>query len=789
MRTETALLATLLLLLSLSTGLAQETPSYNVSVSATPPDCVLGLTGSGSYRQGSRATIEARVSPECRFVKWVFRGGGLPEEVAANPFTFYVFDDVEATAILEKLYRDNGTVIERVYIAFSANITSKALNLPRPKIVRPGERVDIYAQTEVLDGEYKYVFLYWSGPDGLRIDRASASITVNKSMTLVANYYVFRKFLDEYYPLHVFVKTSYPDVELPDGTVQRAVAIRVQGYNITLAIQPVPEPLLNLVEPVYERYIPYIITVSSPEEVVLTVNGKPLEVGSSVRLMDREGKAVVIEAPSEAGNVRLKKVMLGNMPQKPLGSGSEVIAFPLSKPIEVELIYTTIPHAFLREIPVVGALAYTLTETGYSILGAILGTTLYSDVEEIPFPIALATPLALIIGSGGGLAYAARIISRRGVRASIAAAGRGSIRGVRSRIASLMEKNEAEPDILPIKTELPYESRFTASPELVKMLEEAEPVEAVEGAEAEEEEEPVFDTDFMEKLEELVRVVEEGGRGTFPSSLLQLTRFTETYLDAVQTNRVRLEIDTTPLIYREEITKLVRKILATPSGVITVSGGDRLLRERVVEKALERAGRKWVKAGGLILPPEPTAIAQTLKKTAKGADTLILRDVAPSKALAQAAITSKLLIISILERGGEIELPPIPDDALPGVTASILAERELIKRIDHIQFNALVTLARIFRGAETVMAFADLLEEGLPPEEALDTLWTIEFKATFPSFEYHVAKQILEKGLTYGEARDLYITAYKQVTAGGDPQASWRRFLTKLEKLGVKVSA
>jgi hypothetical protein len=55
-------------------------------------------------------------------------------------------------------------------------------------------------------------------------------------MTLVANYYTFKKFLDEYYPIHIFVKPSYPDIELPDGRIERAVALIVKGYNVTIPI-------------------------------------------------------------------------------------------------------------------------------------------------------------------------------------------------------------------------------------------------------------------------------------------------------------------------------------------------------------------------------------------------------------------------------------------------------------------------------------------------------------------------------------------------------------------------
>jgi hypothetical protein len=90
------------------------------------------------------------------------------------------FGDVEAEAVLQKLYRDNGTVVERFYVAFASNITSRAYTPPKPKIVMYGEEVNIYTPQEVLDGDYRYVFLYWSGPEGLRIDTPSATIKVNK---------------------------------------------------------------------------------------------------------------------------------------------------------------------------------------------------------------------------------------------------------------------------------------------------------------------------------------------------------------------------------------------------------------------------------------------------------------------------------------------------------------------------------------------------------------------------------------------------------------------------------
>jgi hypothetical protein len=347
---KTAITILIAFMALLPTILAQE--EYAVKLSATPPECATALIGSGSYRQGSQATIEVRVST--KFIEWRIEGGGLPDSVSANPFTFYVFGDIEAEAILQKLYRDNGTVVERFYVAFASNITSRAYTPPRPKIVMYGEEVNIYTPQEVLDGDYRYVFLYWSGPEGLRIDTPSATIKVNRSMTLVANYYTFKKFLDEYYPIHIFVKPSYPDIELPDGRVERAVALMVKGYNVTIPLQPVPEPLIKLVEPVYEIYVPYIVAVNSPRPVDITLNGQKVTVGSSVKLLGKEGSTISLEAPSRYGRLRLDRYEVGGRPSVGSGGKSGLIVAQLTNPISILITYTEIPYAFLMDVPLVG---------------------------------------------------------------------------------------------------------------------------------------------------------------------------------------------------------------------------------------------------------------------------------------------------------------------------------------------------------------------------------------------------------------------------------------------------
>jgi hypothetical protein len=152
-----------------------------------------------------------------------------------------------------------------------------------------------------------------------------------------------------------------------------------------------------------------------------------------------------------------------------------------------------------------------------------------------------------------------------------------------------------------------------------------------------------------------------------------------------------------------------------PSGLITVSGGERLLREKVIEAALTKAGRRWVRTPqNLILPPDVNATVSMLKKLAKGADVVVV-DGPVSKALAQAAFQAKLLVISLSDKGGDIVLPPLSDRLLPGIIAWLLFERDVLRRLDYQTFKELVRVAKCFRGLDTVSAYADMLDEGLSP--------------------------------------------------------------------------
>jgi hypothetical protein len=495
--------------------------------------------------------------------------------------------------------------------------------------------------------------------------------------------------------------------------------------------------------------------------------------------LGREGSTISVEAPSRYGRLKLDRYEVGGRPSVGSGGKSGLIVAQLTNPLSILITYTEIPYAFLIDVPLVGGLAYSLTETGYSILSILI-----TDLDTIPYPIAMALPLALIATPGAGITYAVRNISRKGVRGSLRISVR---RGAYRRLAALVEEKSQAP-IIEAFQNIPSDSRFRAPTELSERLMRVESMMQAETTGTVIQEGVVPEEELpLDDLKELESCIAEGRVGRFRSSLLQLTEMGEELFTAIQAGRVRLEKDDRPVVYSAEVARLAERVSAMPSGLITVSGGERLLREKVIEVALTKAGRRWVRAPqNLILPPDVNATVSMLKKLAKGADVVIV-DGPVSKALAQAAFQAKLLVISLSDRGGDIVLPPISDRLLPGIMAWLLFERDVLRRLDYKTFKELVRVAKCFRGLDTVSAYAEILDEGLSPEEAVEQLWSREFMAVFPGFESKIAVRIVESGLSYGEARDLYITSYRQVMAGGDPQASWRRFVGKLERLGVRV--
>jgi HEAT repeat protein len=215
----------------------------------------------------------------------------------------------------------------------------------------------------------------------------------------------------------------------------------------------------------------------------------------------------------------------------------------------------------------------------------------------------MALPLALIATPGAGIAYAVSRASKGGVRGSLRISVR---RGAYRRLAALVEERSQAP-IIEAFQNIPSESRFQAPAELGERLTRVESMmQAENAAETTLQEEVVSEVELpLDDVKELESCVAEGGVGRFRSSLLQLTEVGEELFTAIQAGKIKLEKDGTPLVYSAEVARLAERVSAMPSGLITVSGGERLLRERVVEAALAKAGRRWVRAPqNLILPPD-----------------------------------------------------------------------------------------------------------------------------------------------------------------------------------------
>jgi HEAT repeat protein len=170
---------------------------------------------------------------------------------------------------------------------------------------------------------------------------------------------------------------------------------------------------------------------------------------------------------------------------------------------------------------------------------------------------------------------------------------RGSLRisvrrGAYRRLAALVEERSQAP-IIETFQNIPSDSRFQAPAELSERLMRVESMMQAETTGTVIQEEVVPEEELpLDDVKELESCVAEGRVGRFRSSLLQLTEVGEELFTAIQAGRVRLEKDGTPLVYSAEVARLAERVSAMPSGLITVSGGERLLRERVVEASADK---------------------------------------------------------------------------------------------------------------------------------------------------------------------------------------------------------
>lgn len=765
-------LATALLALALFTTpiLGQET--YTVNVSGEPADCVLSITGAGKFPAGALVKIEAKPTTNCRFIGWeIVKGLGF-SYTSSNPLFFYVDGDFEAKAVFERLYTGpGGEVIERAVINPVLNISLPAELRPQPVIARVGEKIRYVFQPEILIQDRKYVYLYAEALGNIYASQevvlqAPAGVT-----NVTAFYYTYVRFLDEYYPLNQFTTLKAESVKVNENERKIPVYYTVAGKQFPIN-QPIPVQLINLAQVSYVTQYRFTI-IAEGAETTLTINGQEIPVNGVYQFWADAGSTVSIACRTQLGKHLLKSVDSHGiqMSSNCLGAG---IA---TGPAVILLTYRPIPNAQFQDIPYVGGLVYAVAEVGRQVTG----------LEGYPSLI-----MGLTITLAPPAAAAAAAASARKASALVRAKGGDRRRGGDETLQPLLllasprEQGEAVDEALKAsgRVVVPEELRNALAQSLYTHEENAAD-EAVD--------------ELLEKIsteaEEAVARVLEGGKASIQPYQLSLVywdeRRFEEFRQAVAEKRAKIGDDKGFMgldVYGQKIVDAIEKGYAT----LVVKTWDTHLGVALAAEACARTGRK----PQTLEPPyghKPKQVAEDVRKRAGSAGAVIFVNPDPEseKAIVQASLNTKKVHIIVSENTAlnpTLEIPELGDEEYIPVAIALAAGEKILTRLTLRNIEHLAKLASVdgYRTIEKAVAHLKQAfeEEGEPdPEQALHQFFLNELRRVFTSAEI----ELLTQTQSVEQLRAAYIALIRQVNPGADPVQHWRRFHTRLKRLGMVV--
>jgi len=756
-----------LLFLALASLPAAGRQSVTVTLTAEPQECALKIQGAGEYPIGGEVTIEVKVKPECRFVKWEIIRGLKIKEVAVNPFTFYPEEDFEAKAILEPLYRRPEGIVERVIIRVQAN--ASGLTLPEPMIVIKGTPAVIPLPSKQLVGEYEYAFLYAEDSDGNRYYDPEIRLIANRSLTVVGYYAAFKQFLNEYYPLSSFLKPEIPPILESEGVRLYPVGFAIANKTFPLGTE-VPVQLLPLIEPIYERQVKIRIEVVGPSRPIeLVLLGEPIRVINAWEEWVKAGSQISIKAPRSYEAYELVEVE----PYAALEGGG-VITVNASQPTLLRLHYRASEIAFLLEVPVLGPPLFQLTKSVEGMTG----------VRGIP---ALALVVCAFIIAPSGIGCAAVITARRAAARKLikaTAAERG--------LELVMESVSSPKQPFKAKTGDALSARGPLKlPEDLKGVIESlliQPQANLNRDSMEHEvalDEGVMRDDAEEELEKaLMGRVKELAAEVLLHAQLDERKFN--LLNAALSRGLRIVGDLGYFGYEAQATALIKMLVDPSIPFFAVVCED----EGLARKVLDRAGRE---AGVRIFYLEtltetsPKMIAGALKAATKRgeADIIVLSGL--SRFMEEAVVRSTPLLevkVALITRTPWIKpnvTLSINEGYYARLAAALLAVNGLTGYVSWRHLLRLGQLANGCGGISTIERFLEILEEVEDGEEALSRLTIEELGRTFKPEEL----KLLLSATSMEELREAYMSLIRQLRPGSDPIQEWANFYLRLKKMGV----
>jgi hypothetical protein len=347
-----------------------------------------------TYAPGTMVQVYARPAEGCRFAYWASDLAGLNGSIS-NPVTLTLFSDTYLKAVFARIGAPRpgaGEGAKHVFLRITANVTGFQEEV---RLVPAGEEVTITVPREIfVNDSARYVFVGW---DGLDSKEPTITIRVTEDTAVKALYTLYLKFMDLWYHYTDFTEFHAPVVELGPGARMRPTHLLLRPVNITLpAGSRIPRELADRVEVKYQKE--YLLTVGSTisEPLVISLNGEPITLESTVQRWVPEGAAVTLTILWE--------------PERAWVAGPTQRSLMMDGPKSILIEFEEKPHAWALDSPL-KPLIYPILD---SVAARLRGGPLWPQASRIiSQPILVYAIFAAVPAAVGGIGYMGyRILSR-----------------------------------------------------------------------------------------------------------------------------------------------------------------------------------------------------------------------------------------------------------------------------------------------------------------------------------------------------------------------------------------
>lgn len=536
----------------------------------------------------------------------------------------------------------------------------------------------------------------------------------------------------------------------------------------------VPEQLIGLVEPIYERQYRVLIKVEGVDSLEVKLFDTPSVINGVKELWLEEGQVVTLQLPEEYGPYELAYI---TSPTN-LSRRSDQITLTVKEPIVITLHYYVCDIAFLLDIPVVGSPLFYLARLSGKLIGV-------KGAPALIFSVA-----AFIVAPATGVYVAVcQVRGRAQKRAATVMAAEKGIEIVVDSISS------------PKTIEHPYAREAVRAKGTLSLPSELRKVlEGVIGAGASSsglsaEETPSsgvsLEMDAVKlEAEKLFRDFVEGR-----ISWLDVQHIFHVALDAEKYSLLvaalsrggQITGDPTYLGLDREVMELMELLVDPMIPFFALVCEDVDVARRILEKASREIGIRVAFAEGLS-EASSHSLARRLQKMAEREGAQVIAVLRLNKSVEDMLIRTipvlrvkTVLITRSAWLRPRLVLGNLDGDQYSKLALILLAKRELLGYLSWDQLTRLGRLAEGCRGILTIERFVEILEEEGGAEEAINSLTVEELSRIFKPEEIRLLLSVK----TVEELREVYMSLVRQLSPGSDPVREWSNFYERLRKMGA----